>query len=89
MRYKHKPIEKITWYEINSPVSPVYPLAGARIMLFFPPISHPSEPARVVFTVYDRFSNWVPRPTHWAKMVEGPAEANPSDALPREEGVWA
>ena len=88
MRYKHKPVEKVTWYEINSPVSPVYPRTGARIMLFFPPDPEVAEPAHVVFATYDKFSNWVPRPTHWAKMVEGPEEAGAPD-LPREEGVWA
>ena len=78
MKYKHRPVERTIWNEIANPSlctsveNPVYPRTGARIMLFFPASKTRREPAQVVFTTYDGFSNWVPRPSHWARMLEGP-----------------
>jgi len=56
-------IERTNWIEVGK----YYPHAGDRIMLFFPKQEIP-----VVFATYDDWDNWVPRPTHWARALEGP-----------------
>ena len=79
MKYKHRPVERTIWNEIRnfspdaSVENAVYPRTGSRIMLFFPASKTRREPAQVILTVYDGFSNWVPRPSHWARMLEGPS----------------
>lgn len=63
MRYKSGE-ERTIW----NPVCGTYPRLGDTIMMFFPGQENP-----IVFAVYDDWDKWVPRPTHWAKPLIGPA----------------
>ena len=64
LRYKNTDIEHTIWKKVGN----YYPRRGDRIAMFFPGRDIP-----VVLTTYDDWDNWVPRPTHWARTLTGPA----------------